>query len=1353
MRDSLSRMVRLLDQLRITLATWVDRVQATLRPSEVGQRMQHSSLREHEKRQARWRATWRAGRPLLVFAVAYLVAWSYLFVAAFLGKAPPPAPLFAPGAVLLSAILLTPSRHWWRFLVAAFVIQVPILAYLHVPLWWNLLGYTPDAIGPIIAASLMRPFIALPPRFATLRDVSIYTACVGVAVAIDATIGSAVNAVFGGEAYWATWVSWYLGDVLADLVLAPAILLWLAAGFGGLRAGSRRRFVEAGLLYGGLLLLGRFVIDARVLGPDAAPALIYLPVPLLLWAAARFGPRGVATALSLLIILSIPAVANALGPFASTSDPAAAVLGHILTLRLFVLVIGVPPFFLAALMQERVAAEGALRESEARYQAVVETQTEMITRYRPDTTLTFVNDATCRSWGRSREESLDKPFLAALPEAAAARVQETIQALLAQPHPGVATTEHEAWGPDGSMRWHQWVNRTILDAEGRVIELQGIGRDITDRKRAEEALRASEARYRTVVRNLPRSAVLLFDADLRHTFADGPGLLALGLTPEGLEGHTVWEAFPGELAATLAPHYEAALAGRAVALDLEHAGQTWHVQSVPLPAAASEIAAVPARAGMVLLQDATEQRRARDELERERTRATRLGALSQEFRTLAEHSPDLIARFDPGGRLRYVNQAGVDLLGQPAERWIGRTFADMGLPPDVSAPLTQALRDVVATRAPRTFDLDIPSPEGPVDALHVRFVPELAEDGALQSVLSIATDVTALKHAEARLAEQERHFRTLVEHSPDIIARFDRQLRYSYVSPAIRRVSPLPVAEMAYIGKTNAELGWPEAVYGPAHQAIARVFQTGEAETLEEIDANSPDPARPGYFRAQILPEHADDGRVESVLTVTTDITDFKRTEQALREANARIEAAREAEERRKQIAESLRGVLEVLNSQRAPRDILQYIVRQANDVLGSAAAVIYGPAQLTDARSPQTRSEAPAAARVGDLATTLRVQAAEGLRTGGLRARPHQRLPFADSAVEQALSSARPVAVTGVDGRGSLAPEDPGVRESAATDGNATVGVGDTALVCLAGELPAPFHALLVVPIRVRDSLYGCLLLLYSQPHDFEAEEVALAQAYADQVAQAITNARLQVHLEQAAAAAERNRLAQELHDTVKQELYSAGLIAQSLPIVWQTHPARAEAALRELFATTQSAYAGLQALLLELRPTALEQLPLAEALRQLSAAMSTRAGVPVVVDVEGAAAMLEPLVPAAVKIACYRVAQEALMNATKHARAHAIRVRLRATATSGRRRLELEIADDGRGFDPRAIPAGHLGLGIMRERARSVGAHVQVQSHAGQGTVVSMTWRSGQKNSAPEEPKRAERAHPAVRVGGCPS
>src|SRR5262249_4891083 len=160
----------------------------------------------------------------------------------------------------------------------------------------------------------------------------------------------------------------------------------------------------------------------------------------------------------------------------------------------------------------------------------------------------------------------------------------------------------------------------------------------------------------------------------------------------------------------------------------------------------------------------------------------------------------------------------------------------------------------------------------------------------------------------------------------------------------------------------------------------------------------------------------------------------------------------------------------------------------------------IYGPADLTDSLSPETRAGAPAAGPVGGLATTLRVHAAEGLRIGGRRARPHQRLPFADSAVEQVLSSAQPAAVTAVDGRAGPAP---GARGAGATAGD-----GDTALVRLAGELPAPYHALLVVPIRVRDSLYGCLLLLYTRPHVFAAEEVALAQAYADQVAQAITNA-----------------------------------------------------------------------------------------------------------------------------------------------------------------------------------------------------------------------------------------------------
>src|SRR5262249_22507780 len=159
-----------------------------------------------------------------------------------------------------------------------------------------------------------------------------------------------------------------------------------------------------------------------------------------------------------------------------------------------------------------------------------------------------------------------------------------------------------------------------------------------------------------------------------------------------------------------------------------------------------------------------------------------------------------------------------------------------------------------------------------------------------------------------------------------------------------------------------------------------------------------------------------------------------------------------------------------------------------------------------------------------------------------------------------------------------------------------------------------------------------------------------------------------------------------------------------QSLPTVWQKHRTRAEAALQQLHATTQSAYAGLQALLLELRPAALEHSPLADSLRQLGAAMSTRAGVPIVVEVDGDTNP-EPALPVAVKFAIYRVAQEALTNAAKYARARAIHVRLhtQSTRTGDASRLELEIADDGEGFDLQAISAGHIGLAILRERAHS--------------------------------------------------
>src|SRR5262245_42688406 len=143
---------------------------------------------------------------------------------------------------------------------------------------------------------------------------------------------------------------------------------------------------------------------------------------------------------------------------------------------------------------ERKQFEDALRESEERYRSVVESQTELICRYLPDTTLTFVNAPYCRYFGKSQEELIGAKFLELIPEPAREGTLEYIQSLIENPR--VEIYEHEVTLPNGGIGWQQWVDHAILDASGKVVEFQAVGRDITERKQIEEERRESEERLR-----------------------------------------------------------------------------------------------------------------------------------------------------------------------------------------------------------------------------------------------------------------------------------------------------------------------------------------------------------------------------------------------------------------------------------------------------------------------------------------------------------------------------------------------------------------------------------------------------------------------------------------------------------------------------------------------------------------------------------------------------------------------------------------------------------------------------------------------------------------------------------------
>ena len=135
---------------------------------------------------------------------------------------------------------------------------------------------------------------------------------------------------------------------------------------------------------------------------------------------------------------------------------------------------------------EMMETQETLRHSEERYRAIVEDQTEMVCRFLPGSTLTFVNDACCRYFQKTREELIGTDFIPAIPEEDQAAVKEHFASF--GPNQPVATHEHRIIAPDGEIRWLQWANRAIMDGDGKIVEFQGAGRDITQRKWATEKI-------------------------------------------------------------------------------------------------------------------------------------------------------------------------------------------------------------------------------------------------------------------------------------------------------------------------------------------------------------------------------------------------------------------------------------------------------------------------------------------------------------------------------------------------------------------------------------------------------------------------------------------------------------------------------------------------------------------------------------------------------------------------------------------------------------------------------------------------------------------------------------------------
>lgn len=255
-------------------------------------------------------------------------------------------------------------------------------------------------------------------------------------------------------------------------------------------------------------------------------------------------------------------------------------------------------------------------------------------------------------------------------------------------------------------------------------------------------------------------------------------------------------------------------------------------------------------------------------------------------------------------------------------------------------------------------------------------------------------------------------------------------------------------------------------------------------------------------------------------------------------------------------------------------------------------------------------------------------------------------------------------------------------------------------------------------VPLAIKGRILGGIGVAHTGTNFFTSHHADLALTVANQAAITLVNAELYKQAQALAALQERQRIAQNLHDAVNQSLFSAGLIADVLPRLWERDQVLARESLEDLRRLVLGAQAEMRTLLAELRPSTLTDADLNELLHLLVNSFTGRTNIPTTINEVG-----RGILPPDVQVAFYRVCQETLNNVAKHSKATKVVINLKHEGKA----IELRVKDNGLGFDPEQTASGHYGLTMMQERADAVGALLTVTSQPGEGTELLIRWKEG--------------------------
>jgi len=400
----------------------------------------------------------------------------------------PVSVLWPPNSILVAALLLTPPRIWWFVLLAAFPAHCATQLQSHVPPLMILCWFISNSSEALIGAGLTRYLVGGPIQFTSLRNAGIFCLCV---VFAGPFLSSFLDAAFvrwnawGHGSYWELIRIRFFSNALAALIVAPLIVTWARNGILVLRTAGRAWLLEACLILFGLLSISFAVLYK--FGPGADSALLFLTLPFLLWAAARFGSLGTSTALSIVGFLTIWSGSHGHGPFSGGTAEQ-----NTLSIQIFLIVLSIPMLFLAAVIEERATGETERRESESRFRIVADAAPVLIWMAGVDKRCTFFNKPWLKFTGRSLEQEMGNGWAEGVhPDDLQKCLKIYTEAFDARK---AFVMQYRLRRYDGEYRWISDQGVARHDAQGNFAGYIGSCVDVTELLNKERALREFEER-------------------------------------------------------------------------------------------------------------------------------------------------------------------------------------------------------------------------------------------------------------------------------------------------------------------------------------------------------------------------------------------------------------------------------------------------------------------------------------------------------------------------------------------------------------------------------------------------------------------------------------------------------------------------------------------------------------------------------------------------------------------------------------------------------------------------------------------------------------------------------------------